>query len=51
MKSTARNYLNEIENFSTNSLYERTNVRILSCEPVITQSQKNEIIHYEKMAV
>ena len=44
MKSTTRNYSNEIENFSTNSLYARTNARISSCEPVITQSQKNEII-------
>lgn len=44
MKSTTRNYSNEIENFSINSLYERTNVSIPSCEAVITQSQGNEII-------
>ena len=44
MKSIARNYSSEIENFSTNSLYARTNVRIPSCETVITQSQGNEII-------
>ena len=44
MKSTARRYSNEIENFSTNSLYTRTNVSIPSCEPVITQTQGNEII-------
>ncbi len=44
MKSTARNYSNEIEIFSTNSLYERAKVSIPSCETVITQSQGNEII-------
>ncbi len=44
MKSTARNYSNEIEKFSVNSLYARTNVSIPFGETVITQSQGNEII-------
>ena len=44
MKSRARNYSNEIEKFSVNSLYERTNVSIPLSETVITQSQGNEII-------
>ena len=38
-----RTYSNEIENFSFNSLYERTNVSIPSGQTVITQSQENEI--------
>jgi len=41
---TTRNYSNEIENFSVNSLYDRTNVSIPLGEPVITQSNGNEII-------
>ena len=41
---TTRNYSNEIENFSVNSLYERTNVSIPLGETVITQSNGNEII-------
>ena len=41
---TTRNYSNEIENFSVNSLYERTNVSIPLGETVITQSNENEII-------
>ena len=40
---TTRNYSNEIDNFSINSLYERTNVNIPLSETVITQSQGNEI--------
>ena len=40
---TTRNYSNEIENFSVNSLYERINVSILLGQTVITQSQGNEI--------
>lgn len=41
---TTRNYSNEIENFSVNSLYDRTNVSIPLGETVITQSKGNEII-------
>ena len=41
---TTRNYSNEIENFSVNSLYDRTNVSIPLGETVITQSNGNEII-------
>ena len=41
---TTRNYSNEIEIFSVNSLYERTNVSIPLGETVITQSNGNEII-------
>ena len=43
MKSTPKNYSSEIELFSVNSLFERTNVSISSSETVITQSQGNEI--------
>ena len=41
---TTRNYSNEIENFSVNSLYDRANVSIPLGETVITQSKGNEII-------
>lgn len=44
MKLTTRDYSNEIVIFSTNSLYERTNVSVPSGKTVITQSQGNEII-------
>lgn len=43
MKSTTRSYSNEIDKFSADSLYERTNVSIPSCQTVITQSQRHEI--------
>ena len=43
MKST-RNFSNEIELFSANSLYERTHVNIPLHKTVITQSKENEII-------
>ncbi|MBQ8431590.1 MAG: GNAT family N-acetyltransferase [Clostridia bacterium] len=44
MKSTVRNYSNEMEAFSINALYERTGVSIPSRETVITQSKGTEII-------
>ena len=44
MKPTESSYSKEIEKFSVNSLYARTNVSIPSRETVITQSKGNEII-------
>ena len=43
MNLTTRAYSNKIDDFSANSLYERTNITVPSCEIVITQSQENEI--------
>ena len=43
MKSTTHIYSDEIDNFSSNSLYERTNANVHYGETVITQSQDNEI--------
>lgn len=43
MKQTIPTYQNQLENFSTESLYERTNVRISSNDIVIRQSSENEI--------
>ena len=44
MKSKVHNYSNEIEIFSTNSIYARTQVSIPFGETVVTQSQGDEII-------
>ncbi|MBR2293801.1 MAG: GNAT family N-acetyltransferase [Clostridia bacterium] len=44
MKSTTRNYSNEIDNFSANSLYERTKVSVPASQTIITQSSGNEIL-------
>ena len=44
MKLLPQNLLNEINNFSSNSLYERTNVNVPPSQTLITQAQGNEII-------
>lgn len=43
MKSVTRNYSNEIDQFATNSLYERAKVYVPAFQTVITQSKGNEI--------
>lgn len=43
MKQIIHTYSKEIEDFSSNSVYERTNVRVPSHDTVITPSQENEI--------
>lgn len=43
MELTTRNYSNEIDNFSANSLYDRANVSIPAAQTIITKSKGNEI--------
>ena len=43
MKSVTRYYANEIDQFATNSLYERAKVYVPAFQTVITQSKGNEI--------
>ena len=43
MKSVTRYYSNEIDQFATNSLYERAKVYVPAFQTVITQSKGNEI--------
>ena len=43
MKSVTRYYSNEIDQFATNSLYERAKVYVQAFQTVTTQSKGNEI--------